>query len=140
MEYVYYNDYSDEDDYKPTLKSQAPKRRGLYHGTKINWYENGNKKSEIPYNDGKLDGESKEWYDNGRKKSQSLHTEDKPEYHRKWYKNGNVEKIQEFQRDRVDIVEFFKSGEKKCEYSCRMNDNEIGDIIGEVIRFRKENQ
>ena len=25
MEYVYYNDYSDEDDYKPTLKAKLQK-------------------------------------------------------------------------------------------------------------------
>ncbi|HNW99123.1 MAG TPA: toxin-antitoxin system YwqK family antitoxin [Bacteroidales bacterium] len=98
--------------------------------TKIEYWENGNKKSELLYFNGKLDGISTWWYESGEKQMECTYKNNMLEgQSTRWYFNGNKQRLDFYKNNMLNdtCITWHENGTKKS-VTIYINDTLNGTV------------
>lgn len=103
------------------LESQEFYKNGEEHGVSTRWHENGQKSEKVTLSEGEYLNDFISWHPNGQISQQGFSSESG--VCKKWYKNGQIAEVKEYNGRRLVSAEVYLPDGKECPYTNFLNGN-----------------
>jgi antitoxin component YwqK of YwqJK toxin-antitoxin module len=101
------------------LRSQEFYKNGEEHGASTSWHENGHKSERVTLSDGEYLNDYIAWHPNAQMSQQGFSS--KSGVCKKWYDNGQIAEVKEYDGRRLVSAEVYLPDGKECPYTNFMN-------------------